>query len=745
MLIKTNATKSRRLRDDQSSEWRPYPIDMSVFLDSLQIALDATGVPYTANRGRYHPTIIAQYALTCWNQYLATNNEYYLKTFLTQGRWLVEHESRIGEDAGGWPISSPHPDTRTEAPWMSALTQGHCISVLLRAYRLTSEPVFLDVARRGVRTFAMDILDGGVSTPLGREDLFFEEVAVYPAAHRFNGFVFGLLGLYEYVELTGDPEIEKLIARSLATMHRLLGEFDDGLWTRSDLLYRRLAHPSDLVIQATLLEVLSAYSGCDHCSLVASRWKSYQRSMRARLHYLIKSHCSSYAHTFLRYARKALFPYSHHTSPVSPRRVCVPITAFPVLGGTRTVLGDVAHLMKDGWQLEYLTQHVGPNPERLVIARFGMTITVPWQFPFVWLYCLAGFWKLISLMRHGAHYHVILPQDGVFTAAFAALAGKLAGVRVVCIDHGNLLRLKSRAYHAELMQSLAPYPWYLRLLERMMYLGYWPSLSLLARVSARFVDHFLIPGVAGDGVEENCERLSIPPGRLTRFASMIDLNDHPVLDSASRASTREKKGIAADAIVIAMVCRLAPEKGIDIAFEAISRALTAVSPSLRERVRVIIAGDGPLRTHIAEDVGRRELNQICVLWGETSPADVTSLLGFSDIFLYTSTRGACFSMSVLEAMASGCAVIASTEPLSNAHLLAEGRGVAVTPGDAEQTSMALVHLLSNRELCCRMGGLAREYIAVHHSPAMFRRALTRVTYWSALDEIFHGEIEGKSY
>jgi len=93
------------------------------------------------------------------------------------------------------------------------------------------------------------------------------------------------------------------------------------------------------------------------------------------------------------------------------------------------------------------------------------------------------------------------------------------------------------------------------------------------------------------------------------------------------------------------------------------------------------------------------------------------------------------SMAVLEAMASGCAVIASTRPLSNAHLLADGRGIAVPAENVEQTSQALILLLNDLELCYQMGNLARDYVARHHSAAMFRRSLLRVTKWSSLDEM----------
>jgi len=709
-----------------------YPVDMSSFLALSESALDPAGMPYQMSPAEYNPTTIAQYALAHWNKYITTNDEHHLRNFLTQASWFVEHETRIGEDFSGWPISFPHANVHVSGSWLSALTQGSGISVLIRAYQITREETFLEVAHRAARTFERDILDGGVSAPIGGDGVFFEEIAVYPAAHMLSGCIFALLGLYDYIALTHDARIQQLIQRGLTTMHGMLDEFDVGFWTREDLLHRCLASPSQLTLQAMLLEALAKYSSCTHCSALASRWKSYQGKFGSRLAYWVSSRWSSYGRALLGRVRAAFFPQVQRSSFV---RACVSVPDFPVTGGVLTVLQGIALVTKDIWQLEYLTQHVGSQSEKFVIHRYGAAKMGPWQFPNVWFFGLAGYWKLISLLCHGAGYHVIFPQDGVYTAAFTALAGKLAGIRVVCIDHGHLTLLKSRSYRAERIKTLAARKRPLRLLSRLRYMWYWPSLYLLAMIAAPLVDHYLIPGVEGDGVEDICKRLGIPPSRITRFASMIEIDRHIVPDAASRANIREKKDIDSDAIVIAIICRLAPEKGLGIALESISRGLSALPPDLLTRVRVIIAGDGPLRKEIEADIQLRGLSQTCSLWGETSPADVISLLGISDIFLYTSTRGACFAMTILEAMASGCAVIASTQPMSNAHLLAEGRGIAVRAGDVIQTSEALARLVNDLELCRQMGRLARDYITLHHSPAMFMRTLLRATYWSNLDRI----------
>jgi len=326
----------------------------------------------------------------------------------------------------------------------------------------------------------------------------------------------------------------------------------------------------------------------------------------------------------------------------------------------------------------------------------------------------------------------------------AGLAGKLTGARVVCIDHGDLSLFTERirrVYAAEYLSVVAKKPWPVRLAVKGLLAAYWPSRYLLGRIAARTVDHFLIPGVAGDSIEEGYKKIGIHDSRVTRYGSMIDINRHALPDAVSRAAQREQIGAADDAIVIAMVCRLSPEKGIDIALESISQALAALSADRRARVRLLIAGDGPIRKQVEASIRRFGLGQYCTLLGELSTGKVNTLLGISDIFLYTSTRGACFAMAILEAMASGCAVIASTEPLSNEVLLAEERGIAVPPRDVAETGKALERLLNDVELCHRMGVAARDYIAAHHSPTLFRRNLLRATCWCGLDELLECNYE----
>jgi glycosyltransferase involved in cell wall biosynthesis len=750
MTVQTSKKKneSSTIRERHISQLSSYPLDMSRFFKEEFRHLHSIEELYHANPGGYLPIIMVWDALVCWNRYLVTGESAHSYEFLSHARWLVEYEVRLKEDAGGWPMFLMHPSTQFLTFCLSSSMQGCAISVLMRAYLLTKDEAFLEVTQRVVHTFERDILDGGVCAPVTDQGVFFEEVAVYPALHTLSGFIFSLFGLYDYVAVTGDGQVECLIRRSLATMHDILDEFDTSFWTRADLLHRHVSTPSQLSLQVALLEALASYSGCEHCAALATRWNDYRHQLISHLRYLLTTFCTSSCQAVWKSVGAIFF----HKKPGKTAeetaqemlRVCIPIPAFPVAGGMRGVLAKTAEVTKDIWQLEFLTHYVGPNQEGLIIHRFGTRKMAPWQFPSVWLYTFAGFCKLVSLLRKGATYDLILVQDGVFTAAFGAMVAKMAGIRSVCIDHGNLGLLNSRAYRTERLSALETtnWSWPRRLFARLRYRGYWPSLSILARIGALFVDHYFIPGVAGDGVEEICKSLGVPQSRITRFANMIEIERHVIPDEKSRAKTRERYGISEDAVIIAIICRLAPEKGLEIALEAISQSLSTLPPEVSKRVRIIIAGDGPLRKQLEKDIYVRGLTQTCLLWGEASAQDVITILGVSDIFLFTSWRAAGCPLTVLEAMASGRAVIASTESLANQKMLAEERGVVLPVGDTERIGRAIVKLVSDPELRRLMGTLARNYVAVHHNADVFRRDLLRVSYWSELDKSL--EIEGES-
>lgn len=387
----------------------------------------------------------------------------------------------------------------------------------------------------------------------------------------------------------------------------------------------------------------------------------------------------------------------------------------------RGVLAGVASTMGTEWRMEYLTHSVGSDAGAYTIIRFGGRAATPWQFPNVWFYFFAGYRTLRRLVRHGHHYALLLPQDGVFTGALTALAGRRAGIPVICMDHGTVTLPFSRRYRQERVRELRSQPPLVRLLSRLRYALYWPSLRYMARLAARHTDLFLVPG--DESVAAYREHLSVDPARIVRYRYIIDTERFAPLEGAARAAARAHLGVAPEAILVTLVNRLAPEKGMGTALEGIRAAFAAWPADVYARVRVIFAGDGPLRASLEGHIALSGLGASCSLLGEIAPTQVATLLGVSDLFLYTGTRGANYSLAVLEAMSAGCLVIASSEPQTNVKLLADGRGFIVPAGDGAALGQALAAAARDLAGCRAMGRRAREYVIAYHGSAAFRQVI----------------------
>jgi glycosyltransferase involved in cell wall biosynthesis len=683
------------------------------------------------------PTIVAVKALIAWNAYLATGGNQHREAFLSQAAWLLEHATAFEEELSGWPVLTRLATLSEPAPLLSASTQGLALSVLARAYRLTNDTAYLQTAQRAARAFELDIFDGGVCAPVGSEGLFFEEVAAYPAAHHLSACLIALRGLYDYLAVTDDAQIAALVQRCLAALSALAPLFDTGYWSRADLASRRLADAATHALHIVLLKTLAHASGDAAWASLAERWVRYQHSPRARLRCWLASKAGRVRERLGVWIRRGFWrgagaarQSDQQTSELEDKRkdklrVCVPITAFPLPGGIRTVLAGVAQATADEWNMEYLTRHVGPNPDCLTIWSFSKTLTVPAGFPNVWLYVLAGWWRLLVLLRQ-RRYQVVISQDGLYTGTFAALAARMAGIRVVCMDHGTIKLPYSASYRAQRIEAIASAPWPLRLLLRFRVACYLLSLRLLASLSTRFTDFFL--PASGDVEETYRQRWGVTPDRALVYPFLMDTGRYAPCDAQVRAERRAALHLPADAVVIAMVNRLEAEKSITTALQGVSRVLQRLPAETASRVRLVIAGDGSLRKQIEQEIRQRHLESVCLLLGVATPDEVASLLSISDLFLYTAIRGI-NSAAVQEAMATGLPVIASLEPRAAAALLADGRGLAFPASDVEALTLTLEEVLRDPLRARQMGALARTYIETHHRAEILRRCLLRATGW----------------
>lgn len=258
-------------------------------------ARDARGVLLFGPHGDYHPIRIAQFALHRFGVWRYSNERVARADFMAQATWLRDRQQRDGAP-GLYRFEFPWTKYGAPPGWSSAMAQGEAISVLLRADAIDPRGGFGDAALRASLPFRADIEHGGVVWH-SADELFLEEIANEHAPHVLNGCIFALWGVWELWMRTGEPWLQPLIERCVATLRSWVPRFDTGWWT----LYSLLMSAGDQPHLATLkyhrfhiaqMRVLARMFDEPLFDETASRWTSYVESPECRARLLRGTICS---------------------------------------------------------------------------------------------------------------------------------------------------------------------------------------------------------------------------------------------------------------------------------------------------------------------------------------------------------------------------------------------------------------------------------------------------------------------
>ncbi len=150
--------------------------------------------------------------------------------------------------------------------------------------------------------------------------------------------------------------------------------------------------------------------------------------------------------------------------------------------------------------------------------------------------------------------------------------------------------------------------------------------------------------------------------------------------------------LAGEGPVLLFVGRLEPRKGFEQAITAFAH-LKARHPELR----MVVVGDGPERER-CQSLLPAGLRVDVDMLGRVSDADLPRVYASADVFVSPALGGESFGIVLLEAMAGGCAVVASDLPgfrsVVDDHVTAR----LVPPGDARAIAAAVDALLVNPAL-----------------------------------------------
>ncbi|MGC1817909.1 MAG: TIGR03088 family PEP-CTERM/XrtA system glycosyltransferase [Casimicrobiaceae bacterium] len=197
------------------------------------------------------------------------------------------------------------------------------------------------------------------------------------------------------------------------------------------------------------------------------------------------------------------------------------------------------------------------------------------------------------------------------------------------------------------------------------------------------------------------DSIGVPARRIQRIINGVDTR--AFTPGAMRSPLPGCPFADPDTFVFGTVGRLQAVKNQALLARAFVRLLE-IAPDLRDRVRLVIVGDGPARGEIADILAAANASALAWLTGARD--DVAPALRSFDAFVLPSlTEG--ISNTILEAMASGLPVIA-TRVGGNAELVDDPTtGTLVPAADAEALASAMLRYARDPELARAQGRAGR--------------------------------------
>jgi glycosyltransferase involved in cell wall biosynthesis len=225
--------------------------------------------------------------------------------------------------------------------------------------------------------------------------------------------------------------------------------------------------------------------------------------------------------------------------------------------------------------------------------------------------------------------------------------------------------------------------------------------NALSRWKYRQVDCFIC---VSDAIRAMLIADGVPPAHAVTIHEGIDLAH---VHAAPPADLHAELWLPHHAPIIGNVAALVPHKGQRHLIEAAALVVTKVPDA-----RFVIAGEGELRPAIERQIKDHRLEKHVFLTGFRP--DILSVHKAFDIFVMSSvTEG--LGTSLLDAMACGKPVIATTAGGIPEAVVDGSTGVLVPPRDHEAMAAAIVRLLEDEPRRRSMGASGKAHVTRHFS------------------------------
>ena len=214
-----------------------------------------------------------------------------------------------------------------------------------------------------------------------------------------------------------------------------------------------------------------------------------------------------------------------------------------------------------------------------------------------------------------------------------------------------------------------------------------------------------------DEIDAELADIDTPDKIIHRITNGVDCERFKPAARAERVKWRLEQGMTEDTPVILFSSRLVPGKGLDI----LLAAWPEISKNCPEAYLLIVGSGKDQPDSVEEEmkhyVVKRQLQHI-IFAGETKEPEV--FLGVADIFVFPSRREG-FPNALMEALASGLAVVASRIGGVSAVLKDSGVGLVFAPEDSIELTKKTLTLLEDDEFAKNMGERARHFMFTEYS------------------------------
>jgi sugar transferase (PEP-CTERM/EpsH1 system associated) len=250
-----------------------------------------------------------------------------------------------------------------------------------------------------------------------------------------------------------------------------------------------------------------------------------------------------------------------------------------------------------------------------------------------------------------------------------------------------------------------------------------PRYRLLRKALRPFIDRYIT--VSRDLERWLVDCIGIRPVQVRQIYNGVD-HERFRPRTGGRPAALPAGWLPADGVLIGTVGRLAEVKDQATLLRAFARVVEA-SPRLRERLRLVLVGDGPLAGSLRALV--EELGIGPLVWMPGDRDDVPALLQGMDVFVLPSLAEG-ISNTILEAMACGLPVLA-TDTGGNPELVEPGHNGELFPvGDPAALAGRLRRLVEDPARMRRLGTEARDRVLQR-----FDWEVTVAQYLALYDEV----------